>query len=204
MKHWIPLVLTFAAASGCSKGPEKEWLAGAWVPLNESCDSHSGYKFDLTGQFSSWDHEGIWDLTGDNIEISITGKMDHDKAETVNVDQKKKLQLKLFKDNYFEIYNEGYPEKWKRCQFAEIFNEGQALGGVVSQKYQQMIIWEFTGGFYTEPRYLLDYISSQCQKRSANLNAYLNDGWRIVSSSPSKVAINGGQCDGRDIIIERG
>jgi len=214
MRYRLALLLTLVAVSGCREAPKKEWLAGSWVPISESCASDAGFEFDLSGQYRSFSQDGIWDIKRDTIELQVTGITDGEGGR-IPFDDKSEWKVTIFKDNYFESEIEGDTWKWKRCEFGkEALNTADQTN---NKQYRQKIIWENTGGGTFEKIQKIDergmvytadstepLVRGQCQKMGENLSAYLDAGWRIVSATPSNRAVQGGQCQGRDVVIERG
>lgn len=73
-------------------------------------------------------------------------------------------------------------------------------------KAEQKII--FSGdsiSYKNKDSYLSDLMSSECKSLSENLDDYLKNGWKIVTSSSKEkiVAHNSGTCKGTEYVLEK-
>jgi len=73
-------------------------------------------------------------------------------------------------------------------------------------KVEQKII--FSGdsiSYKNKDSYMSDLMSSECKSLSENLDDYLKNGWKVVTSSSKEkiVANNTGTCKGTEYILEK-
>lgn len=174
---------------GCNQGPypTEQWLQGSWVPIEDGCESDVGIFFYDKGVVQTFDTDGIWNLNKDKLNITTTKVTNEDGTER-NSNKQTVIELSDVSSHSFTgTYEDASVIRFKRCQTAEEMTKKNVV---------QKIIWEWSGG-YTNSAFI------QCEKITDNLKDYLNTGWKIVSTAPYERYVNGGTCQGRDIVLER-
>lgn len=59
--------------------------------------------------------------------------------------------------------------------------------------------------YKNKDKYLASLMAKECRELSSDLDVYLKDGWKVVSSSAKEkvVAENSGTCKGTEYVIEK-
>lgn len=220
--YFLPILML--SLQGCTKSPSDDWLVGGWMPLEESCNGGGGYFFEATGLWKTEDQEGTWTLDGSILTINVTGSVDESLEEwKPSKDVYTHNITELGKNSFSTSASGKIPAiKWKRCTFdsnqasaspeersspPDVMPQPKtaALSGSWFGPSEQKIIWEWTGGYNFMDTSIENraVVQNQCAKINEPLKQYMANGWQIKSSTPAERTVARGNCQGRDIIIEK-
>ena len=170
--------------------PTTEWLEGSWVPEGTECASDGGIVF-LDGKFESFNSDGTWQLNGNALNLTVVTEYDENQNPITPKEDKVTWTIESFDQNTYTATIKDLEVKWNRCQ----------KGDELVKPTQQKIVWEWTQGYSMQQGAFV--MTDKCKAMSQNIQQYLDDGWKIISTVPFERYVTGGTCQGRDVVLEK-
>lgn len=119
---------------GCNQAPTANALEGAWIPINQSCDSGGAWFLKEGGIFASEEEEGVWSLDDSQLTIRTTGIYDFNGTSDVLMpaDITDTFQILSLNGNILKILNtENVEVEMKNCSAPAAVDAENDDGGLL-------------------------------------------------------------------------